>query len=126
MSLLGIARPAGRHRAADEVARLRESLAEASVRYADLSRRYAEATAARDAANAKASRLRDAQLRAAEATRQLADRDAEITALKAALANVTAVSDRPARAAVTETQPIPVLPLHLSPLANPAHIPGRP
>jgi len=109
VSLLDIGRPGGRHRAADEVARLRESLAEAAVRYADLSRRYAEATAGWDTANAKVSRLRDVQLRAAEATRQLADRDAEITALKAALANATAVSDRPARAAVTATHPIPIV-----------------
>ncbi|MFE2850638.1 hypothetical protein ACFXJO_05820 [Streptomyces lavendulae] len=109
MSLLGIARPVGRHRAADEVARLREALAEAAVRYTDLSRRYAEATAARDAANAKANRLSEAEENAAEATRQLADREAEIAALKAALANATAVSDRPARSAVVETQPIPIV-----------------
>ncbi|MFE3583742.1 hypothetical protein [Streptomyces vinaceus] len=33
----------------------------------------------------------------------------EIQSLRAALANATSVSDRPARAAVTETQPIPVV-----------------
>lgn len=109
----------GQHRAVDRVIQLEAALDQERARSADLWRQLDTAKDGWDAANAKASQLRDAQLRAAEATRQLADRDAEIAALKAALANVTAVSDRPARAAVTETQPIPVVvPLHLSPLAG--------
>ncbi|MEU8839996.1 hypothetical protein AB0D97_12815 [Streptomyces roseus] len=109
MSLLGIARPHGRHRAVDEVTRLRRQMFPLIVLIVDLMRRLVEATAARDAANAKASRLGDAELRAAEATQRADALAAEVTALNAALANATAVSDRPARAAVTETQPIPIV-----------------
>ncbi|MBT2477589.1 hypothetical protein [Streptomyces sp. ISL-94] len=111
MSLLPIARHRGRHRAADEVTRLRYELEKAQSLAADLQYRLAIATAGWDNANAKVSRLRDEVTRAAEATRQ----------------NVTAVSSLTAHPAVTETQPIPVLPLHLSPLAgntSPSHIPG--
>lgn len=109
MSLPVIARLPRKHRAVDEVARLRESMAEAAVRYADLSRRYAEATTARDRANAKANRLSGIEETAVEATQRADALEAEVKALQAALANATAVSDRPARAAVTETQPIPVV-----------------
>ncbi|MCY0916973.1 hypothetical protein OS965_02130 [Streptomyces sp. H27-G5] len=109
MSLLDIARPGGRHRVLDRLLLVEHCLAKSAAANGELRRRLTEATAARDTANAKASQLRDAEIRAAEATQQLADRDAEIAALKAQLANVTAVSDRPARAAATETQPIPVV-----------------
>ncbi|MFG2412341.1 hypothetical protein [Streptomyces goshikiensis] len=110
MTLLGIARPLGLHRAVDEVRRLREALAEAAARYADLSRRYAEATTARDAANAKASQLRDAHIRAAEATRKLHAQTAELRELRAFKANATRVGDLRTHPAVVETQPIPVVP----------------
>ncbi|WP_327307943.1 hypothetical protein OG730_34725 [Streptomyces sp. NBC_01298] len=126
MSLLGIARPHGRHRAVDEVLRLRSQLVPLLILICDLSRRLAIATAGWDAANAKASRLGDAESRAAEATRQLQAQTAELHALRAFKANANAVSDLPWHPAVAETQPIPVLPLHLSPLAgvSPGHVPG--
>lgn len=124
MSLLGIARPSGLHRAVDRVRELREALAEAAVRYADLSRRFAEATAARDAANAKASRLGDAELRAAEATQRADNLEAEVTALRSQLANSRKTGDLGQHPAVTETQPIPVV-SHLA-SANPAeYVPMR-
>lgn len=126
MSLVDIVRPHGRHRAVDEVIRLRRQMFPLIVLVVDLMRRLVEATAARDAANAKASQLRDAQHRAAEATHTLKAQTAELLELRAFKANATKVSDLGAHPAVAETQPIPVLPLHLSPLAgvNPSHVPG--
>lgn len=126
MSLLGIARPGGRHRAVDEVLRLRSQLVPLLILICDLSRRLAVATAGWDAANAKANRLGDAESRAAEATRQLQAQTAELYELRAFYANATKVGDLTAHPAVTETQPIPVLPLHLSPLAgtSPSHVLG--
>ncbi|MFF5778113.1 hypothetical protein ACFY7Y_14330 [Streptomyces virginiae] len=111
MSLLGIPRPGGRHRAVDEVVRLRAELDQERARTADLRRQLGEERAARDNANAKASRLRDERDRAVEATRQ----------------NQQAVSSLTAHPAVAETQPIPVVPLHLAPFAStdPASVPGR-
>ncbi|MYV77735.1 hypothetical protein GT352_27955 [Streptomyces sp. SID1046] len=110
MSLLGIARPGGRHRAVDEVHRLRAELDQERARTADLRRQLDTATTGWDAANAKASQYRDERDRAVEATRQ----------------NQQAVSSLTAHPAVTETQPIPVVPLHLAPFAStsPAHVPG--
>ena len=127
MSLLGIARPSGMHRAVDEVLRLRYLLDKARAGNTELRHRLGEATAARDTANAKASQLRDAEIRAAEATRQLQAQTAELRSLRAFHANATKVGDLGQHPAVTETQPIPVLPLHLSPLAgntSPSHVPG--
>jgi hypothetical protein len=115
VSLLGIARPRGQHRAADEVERLRQELARerrnSAAMEADLRRQLQTATAGWDKANAKVSQLRDERDRAVEATRQ----------------NQTAVSSLTAHPAVTDTQLIPVVPLRLSPLAgntSPSHIPG--
>lgn len=126
MSLLDIARTSGRHRALDEVLRLRYLLDKAKAGNSELRRRLHEATAARDTANAKASHLRDVELQATEVTRQLEAQTAELLALRAFKANATKVSDLTAHMAVTETQPIPVPPLHLSPLAgvSPSHVPG--
>ncbi|MCX5407458.1 hypothetical protein OHA37_26795 [Streptomyces sp. NBC_00335] len=126
MSLLDIARPHGRHRAVDEVQRLRSQLVPLLILICDLSRRLAVATAGWDAANAKANRLSSIEETAAEATRQLQAQTAELRELRAFKANATAVSSLTAHPAVTETQPIPVLPLHLSPLAgvSPSHVPG--
>ncbi|MBT2467790.1 hypothetical protein J7E97_07870 [Streptomyces sp. ISL-66] len=109
MSIL-IARPRGQHRAIDRIPVLEHQLAKAEAGIRLLRQRLAEATEARDAANAKASRLEDQLLVAVEATRQ----------------NTTAVSSLTAHPAVTAAQPIPVLPLHQSPLAaaGPAHVPG--
>jgi hypothetical protein len=92
------------------VAALEHQLAEAKAREAVLRYRLAITTAERDTANAKASQLQDELSRAVEATRQ----------------NTTAVSSLTSHPAVAETQPIPVLPLHLSPLAgtSPSHLPG--
>lgn len=115
----------GQHRMVDENTRLQYRLDKSSAANAELRRRLAEATDGRDAANAKASRLGDAELRAAEATRQLQAQTAELRELRAFYANATKVGDLGSHPAVTETQPIPVLPLHLSPLASPSHIPGR-
>jgi hypothetical protein len=115
VSLLGIARPHGRHRAVDEVLRLRFQLVPLLILICDLSRRLAVAVAGWDAANAKASRLGDAESRAAEATRQLHAQTAELRALRAFKANANAVSDLPWHPAVTETQPIPVVSTSTSP-----------
>ncbi|WP_159040023.1 hypothetical protein [Streptomyces sp. XY533] len=109
MSLL-IARPRGQRRAIDRVAVLEHQLAKAEAGIRLLQQRLAEANTARDAANAKANQLGEALARAVEATRQ----------------NQQAVSSLTAHPAVTDTQPNPVLPLHLAPFASPdpAHVPG--
>ncbi len=105
----------GRHRAADEVARLRQQLAEAAVRNADLTRRLAESETARDRANAKASQYEDQLLALAEVTR-------ELRAARAALANATAVSAPAGVRDITPgdepTQPIDVRPLWAAPFAT--------
>lgn len=111
MSLADIVRPHGRHRAVDEVARLRAQSLSLVVLVCHLMRRLVEATAARDAANAKASRLGDAELRAAEATRRLEAQTAELRELRAFKANATRVGDLKSHPAVAETQPIPVVSL---------------
>lgn len=100
----------GQHRAVDEVTRLRAELDQERARSADLRRQLDTATDGWDAANAKASQYRDERDRAVEATRQ----------------NTTAASSLTAHPAVSETQPIPVVPLHLAPFAStsPAHVPG--
>ncbi len=110
MSLPLIARPRGQHRAIDRVTVLEHQLAKAQAGIRLLQARLAEANEARDAANAKASQLEDALLVAVEATRQ----------------NTTAVSSLTAHPAVTDTQPIAVVPLHLAPFAStsPSHVPG--
>lgn len=127
MSLLDIARPGGRHRVLDRLLLLEHRLAKSTAANGELRRRLLEATTARDTANAKASQLGDAELRAAEATQRADNLEREVTALRSQLANARKVGDLPAHPAVTETQAIPVLPLHLSPLAgvSPAHVPGR-
>ncbi|MFE2324653.1 hypothetical protein ACFXD5_12160 [Streptomyces sp. NPDC059385] len=110
MSVLHIGRPRGQHRAVDRVATLEHQLEKAQALTADLQYRLTIATAGWDNANAKVSQLRDELSRAAEATRQ----------------NTAAVSSLTAHPAVAETQPIPVVPLHQSPLAgvSPSHLPG--
>lgn len=105
------ARGHGRHRAVDEVIRLRTQLVPLLILICDLSRRLAVAVAGWDAANAKASRLGDAEARAAEATRQLQAQTAELLELRAFKANHTRVSELAAHPAVAETQPIPVITL---------------
>ncbi|MEU7066945.1 hypothetical protein [Streptomyces sp. NPDC046161] len=124
MSIIDMARPSGLHRAVDEVHRLRRLLDKAHAGNAELRRRLDEATGARDAANAKASQLRDAQIQAAAVTQQLQAQTAELQELRAFYANATKVGDLTAHPAVAETQPIAVLPLHLSPLASPTRTPG--
>lgn len=95
MSLLGISRSRGQHRAVDRVAVLEAQLATARAEAGDLRRQLALATAGWDRANAKVSQLRDDLSRAVEATRQ----------------NATAVSSLTAHPAVAETQPIAVITL---------------
>ena len=95
MSLLGIPRPGGRHRAVDEVHRLRAELDQERARTADLRRQLDTAKDGWDAANAKASQYRDERDRAVEATRQ----------------NQQAVSSLTALPELTETQPIRVITL---------------
>lgn len=119
MTILGIARPHGRHRAADEVLRLRSQLVPLLILICDLSRQLAVAVAGWDAANAKVNRLSGVEEVAAEATQKLREQIAELRELRAFKANATAVSDLGAHPAVAETQPMPVVvPLHLSPLAG--------
>jgi hypothetical protein len=95
VSILGIARPRGQHRAVDRVTRLERDLARAAATEADLRYRLAIATAGWDNANAKVSQLRDELSRAAGATRQ----------------NQQAVSSLTSHPAVADTQPTPVLTL---------------
>ncbi|MFK0222846.1 hypothetical protein ACIQWN_32220 [Streptomyces vinaceus] len=99
----------GQHRAIDEVARLRTQMYPLLVYVAWLIGKLREATTARDAANAKVSRLGEVEAQLAETTQRADALTAEVTALRAQLANACAVSDRPARAAVTATQPIPIV-----------------
>lgn len=120
MSLLGIARPGGRHRSA--------TIRELHNRITALqtSRRELKTTVARLAHD---RHLLERQLDATgielSGTRlDLEEAQREIRSLRAALANATSASALHLHAAVVETQPIPVVPLHLSPLANPAHSPG--
>ncbi|WP_412078980.1 hypothetical protein ACLF6K_37185 [Streptomyces xanthophaeus] len=119
MSLLHIARPGGKHRSAsrpqiaadlDACRRQKDAATIAAIRYATDAKELQQQL---DTAGIELSGVR---LDLEEAQR-------EITRLTAALANATSVSDLGQHPAVTETQPIPVLPLHQSPLANPAHIP---
>lgn len=110
-AIAAIAHPKGRHRAADEVVRLRSQLVPLLILICDLSRRLAVAVAGWDAANAKVSRLSGIEETAAETTRQLREQTAELLELRAFHANATAVSDLGQHPAVTETQAIPVLTL---------------
>lgn len=109
MSLLGISRPPRAHRAVDEVVRLRHRLAKARAGLGLLRHQLDEANAARDAANAKVSQLGEVEAQLAETTQRATRLEAEVTALRAQLANTNAVSDRPAYAAVTETQEIQII-----------------
>lgn len=129
MSLLDIARPSGVHRAADEVVRLRHKLARSEAGRTELRRRLDEATAARDSANAKASRLEDIEMHAAGVTQERDALHAEVLTLRAELANATAVSSLPAREvwpSGEDTQPIRVIPLWVAHAGSgdPSHIPG--
>lgn len=125
-AIAAITHPTGKRRAADEVLRLRSQLVPLLILICDLSRRLAIATAGWDAANAKVNRLSGVEEIAAEATQKLREQTAELRELRAFHANATAVSDLGQHPTVTATQPIPVLPLHLSPLAgtSPSHVPG--
>ncbi|MET9467395.1 hypothetical protein ABZY44_21830 [Streptomyces sp. NPDC006544] len=105
----------GRHRAADEVLRLRAQKDVLLLLIYWLLVQLAQAAV-------KASRCYVAEEQAVEATRRVKELEAEVTALTSALANALSVSDLSQHPAVTETQPLPVvvLPLHLSPLASPS------
>lgn len=92
----------GRHRAVDEVARLRVLSAQLLLLTCWLIVQLTRSTA-------KASRCSVAEEQAAEATRKAEGLEAEVTALQAELANARGVSDRPARAAVTETQEMRII-----------------
>lgn len=120
----------GQHRMVDENTRLQYRLDKSSAANGELRRRLADATDARDAANAKVSYLGEIAAQLAETTHRADSLEVEVTALRSALANARKVGDLPAHPAVTETQAMPtvVLPLHLSPLAgiSPSHVPGRP
>lgn len=125
----------GRHRATDEVARLRHQLEGAGCLIAGLRADIAEANAARDAANAKANRVDEAEAEARKAREEADQMRTELVELRAFKANITAVSDLPS---VVDTQPIDVQPLRdrfeagpvvrlgASPLAatDPAHVPS--
>jgi len=111
VSLLGIARPSGTHRAVDRLVVLQHRLMKAHAGLGLLRHQLDEATAARDAANAKVNRLGDAELRAAEATRQLQAQTAELRELRAFKANATKVGDLSSHPAVADTQPIPTVSL---------------
>jgi hypothetical protein len=120
-------RGTGQHRMVDENTRLEHRLDKSSAANGELRRRLAEATEARDAANAKVSYLGEIEAQLAATTQRADSLEVEVTALRSQLANMRKVSDLGAHSAVTATQPIPVLPLHLSPLAgntSPSHVPG--
>lgn len=122
MSLLDIARSRGRHRGLasaelrselDAVSRQKDAATIAAIRYAT------EATELQQ-------QLDKAGITISGLLHDLGEAQREIDGLRAALANATSVHDLHLHPAVAETQPIPVLPLHLSPLAgtSPSHIPG--
>lgn len=111
MSLLGIARLPRAHRAVDEVDRLRHLLAKAHAGLGLMRHQLDQATAARDAANAKVSRLGEVEAQAAEATHRADTLAAEVIALRSQLANTRKAGDLTSHPAVTETQPIPILTL---------------
>lgn len=114
-----------RHKAVDEVDRLRHELAGAGHCIASLRQQLTAARAAEDRANAKAVRVDEAEARATAAEQQAAAMDTELAQLRAFKANVTAVS---APAGVRDidpddhpTQPIPVRTLwdaHAGPTAD--------
>ncbi|MFD5508955.1 hypothetical protein ACFWIB_14430 [Streptomyces sp. NPDC127051] len=111
MSLLGIARPQRQHRAVDEVNRLRHLLAKAHAGLGLMRHQLDQATAARDAANAKVSYLGEVEAQAAEATQRADALEAEVLALRSQLANTRKAGALTAHPAVTDTQWIPVLTL---------------
>lgn len=111
MSLADIVRPGGRHRAVDEVARLRQQMYPLLILVCWLMGKLREATAARDAANAKVSRLGEVEAQLAETTRYAEALEAEVLALRSQLANSRKAGALTAHPAVAETQWIPVVTL---------------
>ncbi|MEV6580198.1 hypothetical protein AB0M92_18770 [Streptomyces sp. NPDC051582] len=107
----------GQHRAVDEVARLRAQMYPLLVLVAWLIGKLREATAARDTANAKVSRLGEIEAQLAETTHQLTVQTAELRELRAFKANHSRTGDLRNHPAVAETQPIPVVSLASTNLA---------
>lgn len=83
---------APRHKAADEVRRLRHQLDGAGLLITGLRQQVTEARDAEDRANAKAVRVDEAEARATAAEQQAAVMDAELQELRAFKANATATS----------------------------------
>jgi hypothetical protein len=98
----------GRHRAVDEVARLERELAGAQLLIDGLRIKVADANDARDKANERANLLTEADTRAGRL-------EAEVTVLRAALANARRVSVPSGERDVDDddqpTEPIDVRPL---------------
>lgn len=105
------ARGHGQHRMVDENTRLQYRLDKSSAANGELRRRLAEATDARDAANAKVSYLGEIEAQLAETTQRTDALEVEVTALRSQLANSRKVGDLGQHPAVTKTQRIPVFTL---------------
>lgn len=109
------ARPKGQHRMADENTRLQYRLDKSSAANDELRRRLAEATTARDTANAKVSYLGEIEAQLAATTHRADALEREVTALRSQLANTRKVGDLSAHPAVTETQSMPAVSKPASP-----------
>lgn len=114
-----------RHKAADEVNRLRHQLAGAGQCIAGLRLQVAEAQAAEDRANAKAVRVDEAEARAMAAEQRLTAQDEELTALRQFKANVTSIDVPPGQRDVhpddQPTTPVNVRPLWQALGIGPVH-----
>lgn len=84
-----------RHKAIDEVARLRHQLDGAGLLFAGMRLQVAQAEDARDKANAKANRLQEAEAHAEKAEAQMRAMAAELAELRAFHATATAVTVPP-------------------------------
>lgn len=114
-----------RHKAVDEVDRLRHQLAGAGHCIAGLRQQVAEARAAEDRANAKAVRVDEAEARAVAAEQKLAEQAAELRQLRAFKANVTSIDVPPGHRDVhpddQPTAPVDVKPLWAALGIGPVH-----
>ncbi|MCX4778115.1 hypothetical protein [Streptomyces sp. NBC_01264] len=115
MSFLGIVHPTGKHRAVDEVDRLRAQMRLLLFLLWWMAVQLTQAAA-------KASRCSVAEEQAAEATQRADALEREVTALRSQLANHRKTGNLTAHPAVAETQPIPIVSTSTNP---PVYVPMR-
>jgi uncharacterized coiled-coil DUF342 family protein len=129
----------GSRRAVDEVARLRHELAGAGHLIESLRGQVDDSNEARDRANEKAGKYDEAAARADAAEQAMAEMQSELRELRAHIANCQSVTVPPMERDIDPgdhpTVPVdvksvqerfasgPVLSLHHSPQASPAHVP---